>query len=76
MAAGARWNSSFLADDGHAPGANIIGYSIADLPDGPVRYAGIWDRIRPDACRWRQVSSTDGGRTWVHHWIMDWQRAA
>ena len=47
-----------------------------DEEDGrPVKYAGIWDRITPDSCRWRQVSSTDGGRTWTHHWLMDWRRA-
>lgn len=34
VAAGAHWNATFLADDGHAPGADLIGYSIADFPNG------------------------------------------
>ena len=33
-----------------------------------------WDRITPDACRWRQVVSADGGKTWTHDWIMHWRR--
>jgi len=47
-----------------------------DVDDGnrTVRYLCIWDRITPRSCRWRQVSSSDDGRTWLHHWIMDWQR--
>jgi photosystem II stability/assembly factor-like uncharacterized protein len=27
-------------------------------------YAGIWDRITPAGCRWRQAASDDGGQTW------------
>lgn len=34
VAAGSRWNTGFSADNGHAPGADIIGYSIADFPTG------------------------------------------
>jgi hypothetical protein len=36
---------------------------------------GIWDRIGPDQCRWRQVYSADGGKTWTHDWVMHWRRA-
>ena len=35
---------------------------------------GIWDRIGPGRCRWRQVVSADGGRTWDHDWVMHWRR--
>jgi hypothetical protein len=35
---------------------------------------GIWDRIAPGQCRWRQVYSADGGRTWQHDWVMHWRR--
>lgn len=35
---------------------------------------GIWDRIAPGQCRWRQVLSADGGRTWEHDWVMHWRR--
>lgn len=37
--------------------------------------AGIWDRITPLSCRWRQAASYDGGRTWAHSWYMDWRKA-
>ncbi|QDQ27920.1 hypothetical protein FNU76_17095 [Chitinimonas arctica] len=36
---------------------------------------GIWDRITPRGCRWRQAVSEDGGRTWAHNWVMEWRRA-
>ncbi len=35
---------------------------------------GLWDKITPTSCRWRQAASADGGRTWAHNWVMDWQR--
>ena len=35
---------------------------------------GIWDRIGDGVCRWRQVYSADGGRTWEHDWVMHWRR--
>jgi hypothetical protein len=35
---------------------------------------GIWDLIAPGQCRWRQVWSADGGRTWQHDWVMHWRR--
>jgi hypothetical protein len=38
-------------------------------------YRGIWDRISPDACRWHQSSSDDGGKTWRWNWWMAWRRA-
>lgn len=47
-----------------------------DVEDGkPMIAAGIWDRITPNGCRWRQAVSRDGGRTWEQSWIMDWTRA-
>ena len=36
--------------------------------------AGIWDQIASGSCRWRQVVSADGGRTWEHNWVMNWRR--
>lgn len=35
---------------------------------------GVWDRITPTSCRWRQAVSADGGKSWEQNWIMDWQR--
>lgn len=47
-----------------------------DLHDGkPIKAGGLWDRITPTSCRWRQVISRDGGATWEHTWVMHWQRA-
>jgi hypothetical protein len=47
-----------------------------DEDDGKVvRYAGVWDRITPTSCRWRQAFSRDGGKTWTQTWIMEWRRA-
>jgi hypothetical protein len=35
---------------------------------------GVWDRITPNSCRWHQLSSKDGGKTWEPNWFMDWTR--
>ena len=54
-------------------GAGI--FSSEDVDNGrPVIYAGVWDKITPTSCRWRQASSRDGGKTWVQTWIMHWTR--
>ena len=37
---------------------------------------GVWDRIGPGVCSWRQVYSADGGKTWSHDWVMHWRRIA
>jgi hypothetical protein len=39
-----------------------------------IKSRGVWDRITPNSCRWHQLSSKDGGRTWVPNWFMDWTR--
>jgi hypothetical protein len=39
-----------------------------------IRVAGIWDRITPKSCRWRQGVSRDGGKTWEYSWFMDWTK--
>jgi hypothetical protein len=41
----------------------------------PVKYAGVWDKITPSSCRWRQATTRDGGKTWEQSWIMHWTRA-
>jgi hypothetical protein len=47
-----------------------------DTEDGkPVIYRGVWDKVTPTSCRWRQGSSKDGGKTWADTWFMDWVRA-
>ncbi len=71
--------SGVLARDGQ-PGSfeNGAGIFIGDaVEEGqPIRVGGVWDRITPTSCRWRQVVSRDGGATWLHTWVMHWQRAA
>lgn len=54
-----------------------VGIFVADdVDDGkPIVVGGIWDRITPASCRWRQVLSRDAGKTWEQSWIMDWRRA-
>ncbi len=50
-------------------------FSSVDESSGkPVIWVGIWDQITPSSCRWRQASSADGGKTWVHDWLMHWRR--
>jgi len=56
---------------------NGAGIFFSEEEDGEKKmiYAGIWDLITPDSCRWRQAASEDGGKTWEQSWIMDWRRA-
>ena len=43
--------------------------------DKPIKVRGVWDRITPNSCRWRQGVSKDNGKTWEEGWFMDWVRA-
>lgn len=54
-----------------------VGTFESDEMDGatPIKVRGIWDRITPKSCRWRQAISRDGGKTWTENWFMDWVRA-
>jgi hypothetical protein len=58
--------------------ADGVGTFTAEDKDGqqPVIVRGVWDRITPRSCRWRQGVSRDGGRTWSENWFMDWQRVS
>jgi hypothetical protein len=55
---------------------NGVGLFWSDYEDAgrKMRSAGIWDQITPRSCRWRQVVSDDGGKTWEHNWVMLWRR--
>lgn len=55
---------------------NGAGIFVSDDMDGdkPIKAAGVWDRITPTSCRWRQSVSHDGGKTWEDNWIMEWTR--
>lgn len=69
--------SGLLGRDGQ-PGSFEDGVGIFigdDVQDGkPIKAGGLWDRITPTSCRWRQVLSRDGGRSWLHTWVMEWRR--
>lgn len=59
---------------GFVNGEGIFGADDVD-GDQPIKVRGIWDRITPTSCRWRQAISRDGGQTWEENWFMDWTRA-
>lgn len=55
VVAGARWNSSAFADDGHAPQARIVSYSVADDATGGTWYTTLisaWQRVAADKLRY------------------------
>lgn len=69
--------SGVLGAGGQTGGfANGVGTFGADDMDGdkPIKVRGVWDRITPTSCRWRQGVSYDAGRTWQDNWFMDWTR--
>lgn len=60
---------------GFTNGAGI--FDAAETVDGKTFiYRGVWDEITPTSCRWRQMTSEDGGVTWSENWIMHWTRVA
>lgn len=60
-------------EGGFQGGAGI--FTSREEVDGKTMiYAGVWDRIAPDSCRWRQAWSDDGGASWNQVWIMHWHR--
>ena len=54
-----------------------VGVFASDYADGDavILVRGVWDQIGPERCRWRQLTSKDGGATWQENWIMHWTRA-
>jgi len=40
----------------------------------PIRVRFVWSVPRPDAPRWEQAFSADGGTTWETNWTMDFAR--
>ncbi|MBY0422086.1 MAG: hypothetical protein K2Q06_07265 [Parvularculaceae bacterium] len=51
-----------------------VGEFAGDDAKEPVRAKGVWDMITPTSCRWRQLLSDDGGKTWREDWDMRWTR--
>ncbi|MBK8976208.1 MAG: S8/S53 family peptidase [Planctomycetes bacterium] len=68
VAAGARWDTSSTSDDGHAPRAGIVGYSLTDQSGGITALSTMvsaWQRVALDAATYGTdvaVISYDGTR--------------
>ncbi|MGE3346840.1 MAG: DUF1579 domain-containing protein [Ramlibacter sp.] len=85
-AAAQQWSIWWL--DGRAPGGldvpmrgrfegGVGTFLAADLHAGqPVTVRFLWTQPAPDAPRWEQAFSTDGGATWETNWVMDFSRLA
>ena len=85
-----RWSIHWLTNDGGgidpASGrleAPVVGgfdgdeglFEGDDVHDGrPVRVRFRWTRQGPDAARWEQAFSADGGHTWEVNWVMAFER--
>lgn len=41
-----------------------------------IRVRFLWTMPAPDAPRWEQAFSSDGGQTWETNWVMDFRRVA
>ena len=50
-------------------------YADETLRGRPIKVRFIWSAITPDAARWEQAFSPDGGATWEVNWITDFARA-
>ena len=40
----------------------------------PVRSRLTWSNVTSDSAHWESARSTDGGRTWEVHWVIDFRR--
>jgi Protein of unknown function (DUF1579) len=40
----------------------------------PVRSRLTWSRITADSAHWESARSSDGGKTWQVHWVIDFRR--
>lgn len=55
VAAGARWNTTAVSDDGHAPRAKIVSYCVADDASGGTYWTTLttaWQRVLIDRVRY------------------------
>ena len=72
------WDERFGDVDPPVTGrfANGAGTFFGDsvLEEKPIRVRYIWDMPAPDAPRWQQAFSDDGGRTWETNWVMEFRR--
>lgn len=40
----------------------------------PIKVRFEWTRLDPDAARWQQAFSADGGKSWEVNWVMELKR--
>ena len=57
---------------------NKVGQFFADdsFAGLAIRVRFLWTQTNPDAPRWEQAFSVDGGVTWETNWTMDFKRTA
>ena len=55
-----------------------VGLFLADeqFEGRPIRVRFLWTHGGPNAARWEQAFSTDGGESWETNWEMDFERLA
>ena len=53
-----------------------VGLFLADeqFEGRPIRVRFLWTRGGPNAARWEQAFSTDGGESWEVNWVMSFER--
>jgi hypothetical protein len=61
---------------GRFEGARGEFYSQEVFQDRHIFNRFIWTVRGPDACRWEQAYSADGGRSWETNWTMEFTRQA
>ncbi|HEY7505293.1 MAG TPA: hypothetical protein VH700_14440 [Gemmatimonadales bacterium] len=61
---------------GRFDGARGEFYSQEVYQDRHIFNRFIWTVKGPDACRWEQAYSVDGGRSWETNWTMEFTRQA
>jgi hypothetical protein len=49
-------------------------YNLETFQGRSIYVRFIWSGITPEACRWEQAFSADGGQTWETNWIMTFTR--
>jgi hypothetical protein len=76
------WNSSTTPGkldppmEGRFNGTHGEFFADDVVNDQSVKVRFEWDDLGPDAARWQQAFSHDGGTTWDINWVMDMVRTA
>lgn len=78
---GIHWASSIhgvmgTAQIGRFENGRGLFYDFEVLDGRAILSRYLWTSSGPDACRWEQAFSGDGGATWETNWIADFTRRA